>query len=336
METGHANLTLAVALAAGVVGQSLARQLRIPAIILLLLLGVFLGPEGLGWVRPDSLGTGLFGIVDFAVAIILFEGGLNLELSRLRRQEYPIRGLITVGALITFAGSTVAVKMFLGWEWELALLFGSLVIVTGPTVIAPLIRTLRLRPHLKTVLEAEGVLIDPIGALWAILVLHLVIGSGSQTLAGETLGLLGSLVLGISLGLAGGLFLAWILKIQALVPHGYENIFALASIVLLFHGADQVMSQSGILAVTIAGVVVGNSQTPMGRDLREFKDQLTILLVGLLFILLAAGVRLEDVEQLGWPGGFVISALILVVRPFGVWLSTKGSTLSWPERLFMS
>ena len=133
MTETHAGLTVAVALAAGVLGQSLARRLRMPGIVLLLALGAGLGPEGLGLVEPSALGAGLFGIVDFAVAVVLFEGGLNLEIPRLKRQEASIRRLITTGALVTIVGGSVAVAVLLRWPWELCLLFGSLIVVTGPT-----------------------------------------------------------------------------------------------------------------------------------------------------------------------------------------------------------
>ncbi len=152
-----AGLTLAIALAAGVLAQSVSRQARLPGIVLLLATGAVLGPEGAGWVDPDALGDGVFGIVDFGIAIILFEGGLNLEWSRLKRQEASIRRLITVGAAMTFAGAAALARLAMDWSWDLSLLFGSLVVVTGPTVVAPLLRDMRLQPRLRTILERRGV-----------------------------------------------------------------------------------------------------------------------------------------------------------------------------------
>ena len=157
MTDASAALVVAVALVAGVSVQMGAKLVRIPAIVLLLGTGAALGPTGLGWVRPAALGDGLFILVDFAVAVILFEGALNLDLARLRREERVIRLLVTVGALITFVGGTFAARLWLAWPWALATLFGALVVVTGPTVVGPLVRNLRLRPRLQTVLEAEGV-----------------------------------------------------------------------------------------------------------------------------------------------------------------------------------
>jgi len=321
-----------LALAVGIVAQSLARHLRIPGIVLLLFSGAALGPDGAGWVQPRGLGEGLFAIVDLAVAVILFEGGLNLEIRRLRRAQAPIRRLLTWGALVTLAGGASASHLLLDWPWPQALLFGSLVVVTGPTVVGPLIRNLRLRPRVATVLEAEGVMIDPIGAIIAVLLLELTLAPGAEAAASRSTYLLLQLGFGSVAGVLAGFAIAGLLRRKRLIPEGHENVFVLASVLLLAQGCDEIVSHSGILAVTVAGIVVGNLRTLVDRDLREFKDQLSILLIGLLFILLAADVRLADVESLGWGGIAVLAVLVLVVRPLNVGLATLGSDLSWRER----
>lgn len=330
-------LSFALALLAGMFAQAMARHLRIPGIVLLLLTGVALGPDGLGWVQPRQLGEGLFAIVDFAVAIILFEGGLNLEWSRLRRSGATIRSLITLGALITLGGGALAVHLILGWGLMQCLLFGALVVVTGPTVVGPLVSGLRLHPRISTVLEAEGVLIDPIGAILAVLILGLALSGdpGSLLIAqgGAGLARFGA---GTVLGIAAGFVLARVLRISRLLPEGLENVFVLSWVLLLYAGAETVLSHSGVLAVTVAGVVVGNTRSPVERDLREFKDQLTVMLIGLLFVLLAADVRFEQVQALGWSGLAVVGVLVFVVRPLGVWLCSLGSDLERGERLFLA
>ena len=328
--------TLAIALAAGVLAQSVSRQLRFPGIVLLLATGTLVGPEGLGWVRPDSLGEGLFSIVEFGIAIILFEGGLNLEWSRLRRQEAAIRRLITVGALVTFLGATLLSRLVLAWHWDLSLLFGSLVIVTGPTVVAPLLRTMRLRPRLKTVLEAEGVLIDPMGALLAGFVLPVVTTPEVLTVAAEVWTVTLSIGFGVVAGGAAGVLVVGALRYRLLVARGFETIFTLAAVVMLFEACDEIVAPSGLVAVTVAGIVVGNVETRAGDQLREFKDRLTIMLVGLLFVLLSADVALADVQALGSGGAVVVGALVLAVRPAGVWAATRGLTITPGERTFMS
>jgi len=331
----HPALTLVLALAVGIFAQSVSRHLRIPGIVLLLLAGACLGPDGLDWIDPRSLGEGLVAVVELAVAVILFEGGLNLEISRLRREQTPIRRLVTWGALITLVGGALAARWCLDWPWMRSFVFGGLVVVTGPTVVGPLVRGLRLRPRVATVLEAEGVLIDPIGAILAVLLLGIALESIDSIWAAPML-LATSLGFGAIAGLLAGFALARLLRVRNLVPEGYENIFALAYVLLLYQGCDEIVAHSGILAVTAAGVVVGNLRTRVDRNLREFKDQLTVLLIGLLFVLLAADVRFEDILALGWRGVAVVALLVLVVRPLNVGLSTLGSELTFRERLFVS
>ncbi|MFP6655935.1 MAG: sodium:proton antiporter [Myxococcota bacterium] len=330
-------LTFALALLAGMFAQTLARHLRLPGIVLLLLAGVLLGPDGMGWIQPRQLGDGLFAIVDFAVAIILFEGGLNLQLSRLRREGTAIRRLLTLGTLITLVGGALAVHSWIGWDLMTSLLFGALVVVTGPTVVGPLVSELRLKPRVATVLEAEGVLIDPIGAILTVVILRLALAGdpGSLVLEQSGAGLV-RIAAGLLFGVVAGFGLARMLRASKLLPEGLENVSVLAAVLLLFAGAESLVSHSGILAVTVAGVVVGNARTPVDRNLREFKDQLTVMLIGLLFVLLAADVRFEQVAALGWAGLGVVATLIFVVRPIVVWICTLGSDLSRGERLFIA
>ena len=331
-----AGLTLAIALAAGVLAQSLSRQARLPGIVLLLATGAVLGPEGAGWVDPNALGDGVFGIVDFGIAIILFEGGLNLEWSRLKRQEASIRRLITLGAAMTFAGAAALARLAMDWSWDLSLLFGSLVVVTGPTVVAPLLRDMRLRPRLRTILEAEGVLIDPIGALLVVFVLQIVTRPALDTVTHEAGLVAASLSFGLVAGLVAGALLVLAIRYRVLVASGFEHIFTLSAVVLLFEACGAVVEESGLMAVTVAGIVVGNFETGVGGELREFKDRLTVMLVGVLFVLLVANVALVDVLALGRPGLLVVVGLILVVRPVSVWAATRGLTLSGRERIFIA
>ena len=335
MTDENAALIVAIALAAGVSVQGVAKLVRIPAIVLLLAAGAVLGPEGLGWVRPAALGESLFVLVDFAVAIILFEGALNLDLKRLKREERVIRLLITTGALITLVGGTLTARLWLGWSWPLATLFGALVVVTGPTVVGPLVRNLRLRSRLQTVLEAEGVFIDPIGALLAVLVLQVTLATDPSQAAAGMRDLIGRLVAGLAIGAAGGYALTLVLRFEKLV-RGLENILVLAFVTLIFHLGEHVLSQSGLIAVTVAGVIVGNHENPVIDDLREFKDQLTLLLIGAIFILLAADVGTAEIQALGWPGAAVVGTLIMVVRPISVWVVTRGADLAAKERVFLA
>jgi NhaP-type Na+/H+ or K+/H+ antiporter len=336
VESAHPALTLVLALAAGVLAQAVARHLRLPGIVLLLGAGAALGPDGFGWVRPNDLGEGLLMLVELSVAVILFEGGLNLEIRRLRREGGAIRRLVLGGALVTMVGGAAAVHWLLDWDWMGALVFGSLIVVTGPTVIGPLVQELRLRPRVATVLEAEGVLIDPVGAILAVLMLEVALAPGADSVWSGTRELLTQVGFGAVMGAIGGFAIASLLRVRRLIPEGYENIVVLASVLLLFQICNEVAAPSGLLAAPIAGVVVGNLRSSVDRDLREFKDQLTVLLIGMLFILLAASVRIEDVMNLGWHGLAVVGALIFLVRPLSVWLATVGTELDWRERLLVA
>jgi len=336
MSPSSAALTFALALVAGVVAQATARHLRVPGIVVLLLAGVLLGPDVLGFVLPNALGSGLELIVGISVAVILFEGGLNLRADRLRREAGTIRRLITIGALVTAVGGALAARLFMGWSWELAILFGTLVIVTGPTVITPLLRRVKVGSNLKTILEAEGVLIDPIGAIIAVVVFEVVAGPITASSAVVTLlGVPGRLLLGAVIGLVGGLLIGFVLRRESWIPDNLMNVFTLAGVIALFEISNSILHESGIMAAPVAGMVVGNIQHRLKRELSEFKEQLTVMLVGLLFVLLAADVRLSEVYALGWGGVLTVAALMLVVRPLDAAVCTVGSSLSWRERAFI-
>jgi len=333
-------LTIAIALAVGIVGQAVAVHARIPGIVVLLGLGVLLGPAVLGVLFPESLGEALNLLVGFAVAVILFEGGLNLNLSRLRRTQRPIRQLLTVGALVTALAATLCARLVMDWSWQVSALFGTLVIVTGPTVINPLLRRLRVERTVSTVLEAEGVLIDPIGAIIAVVALEAALGSaalGSVESLQESLGLLtGRLGFGLIAGLIGGYVLAWLLRRRNLVPEGMENVFTLSLVLALYQGSNALMAESGIAAVTIAGMVVGNKSSHVQEDLKEFKEQLTIMAIGMLFVILAADVRLESLQALGLRGVLLVVLLVVLVRPLNVLFGTWGTALTLRQRTFMA
>ncbi len=334
-EAGAA-LTITMALAAGILCQSLARHLRMPGIVLLLLAGVLLGPDVSGVIDPETVRGALGPLIGIAVAVILFEGGLNLNIERLRREARVIQLLCSLGAVVTAVGGTLAARLILDWGWNESILFGALVIVTGPTVVTPLLRRLRVKHNLETILEAEGVLIDPIGAIIALVTLQVVLQPTSASLMSGLLGLTSRLMLGVLFGLVGGFLLGLLLRSHWLVPEGLENVFVLSFILLYYQASESILPESGIGTVTIAGIVVGNIRTRVSKEILEFKEQLTVMLIGMLFVLLAADVRLADVQSLGMPGVLTVVALMFVVRPVNVALSTRRSGLSFKEKLFLS
>ena len=340
MKPEHSNpqaaIAVALAMAAGMLAQTVARHLRLPGIVVLLAAGVLLGPDVAGLIEPSSLGAGLHVIVGFAVAVILFEGGMNLRWSRLKLEASVIRRLVTTGALVTAVGGALAARFVMGWDWILAVPFGTLVVVTGPTVVTPLLRRIRVRHQIATVLEAEGVLIDAVGAVLAVVTLQVVlIGPAVSTIAEGFGAVLGRLGAGLLMGVTAGFVIGFLLRFRKVVPDGLENVFTLSFVLVLFQVSNAWMPESGVMAVSAAGMVVGNMKTRVSRELMEFKEQLTVLLIGMLFVLLAADVRIESIRALGWPGVLTVAVLMFVVRPLNVMAGTYGSKMVARDRLFL-
>lgn len=330
------SLTLALAMLVGISAQAIARHLRLPGVVLVLAAGVLVGPDGLDLVRPGAMGGALHQFVGFAIALILFEGGLHMQLQRLRQQAVPIRRFVTLGALITAIGGTLTALLWMDWPWQLAILFGTLVVVTGPTVITPLVRRLRLHPHLATILEAEGIFIDAVGATVAVVALEVALVPTGESLAVAVTDVLRRLAAGAAVGAAGGALLALLLRRRHIVPDGLENMLALALALAVFQISNALVPDSGITAAIACGMVVSNTSSHVKVKLVEFKEQLSVLLVATLFVLLAADVRVARVLALGWPGVLTVASLMLVIRPLGVLACTRGTPLTRREKVFLS
>ena len=329
-------LTVAIALTAGMMAQSLAHHLRIPGIVLLLATGVLLGPDVANIVQPAGLESGLTIMVGFAVAVILFEGGMNLRIERIRRESRTIWMLLTLGALVSAIGGTLAAKIFLEWDWKVSALFGTLVIVTGPTVITPLLRRIKVRHSVATVLEAEGVFLDAIGTIVAVVALEVALSSTVENFSEGILHVVFRIGIGTLFGMIGGFAMVSLLRFRNLVPEGLENVFTLSLVFVLYFTANEFQPESGLVAVTVAGLMLGNSKTVVDRELKEFKEQLTVMLIGMLFILLAADVKIADIISLGISGISTVTALILLVRPLNIAAGTFGSELTMREKLFLA
>ena len=327
---------MALALVLGMVAQTLAHHMRVPGIVLLLAAGVAFGPDGLGIIHPAELGTALNVLIGFAVAVILFEGGMNLKIRRLKRAQRSIRQLIIAGGLITVAGGALAAHYILNWPWNNAILFGTLIMVTGPTVINPLLKRLKVKRSVATVLEAEGVLIDAVGAVVAMVALEAALSPHH----GSPLILAWNVFFRIGFGaVCGGITAAWLIflcQTKRWVPEGSTNVFTLSVVLVLFQGANMIVPESGIAAVIMAGFGVGNFSSYALRELLEFKEELTVLLIGMLFVLLAADVRLSQVIDLGWPAMGVVAVLMFLIRPLAVFTGTWSSGLTVKERWFIS
>jgi NhaP-type Na+/H+ or K+/H+ antiporter len=337
METSsfHITLLMVITVIAGITAQVLADYLKVPAIVFLLLFGILVGNDGFSLVQPSLLGSGLEVIVSLSVALILFEGGLSLDLRALGQVSGSIRNLVTFGTLITLMGAGMAAHWLGEFPWPIAFLYASLVVVTGPTVIGPLLKQVSVDRQVSALLEGEGVLIDPVGAILAVLVLNVVLNGNTDPL--EIMGqLLLRLSIGAGIGVIGGAILGWLLTTAKFMSEELKNLVVLATLWGLFDIAELLMSESGLMTTVVTGMMVRYVGIPDMRQLLRFKGQLTMLAVSVLFILLAADLSLDSIVALGWGSVFTVLALMWVVRPINIWICTLNSNLNWRQKLFAS
>jgi NhaP-type Na+/H+ or K+/H+ antiporter len=336
--TSHIALTIAVVVALGAAAQWLAWRARLPAILPLLLTGFFVGPV-LGWIRPaDLVPSGLlYPAISLAVGLILFEGGLTLRIPEVQEMRGVIFRLVTVGALVTFIGGSAAAYLLTDLSLPLAFLFGALIVVTGPTVIGPLLRIVRPVGRVANVLKWEGILIDAIGAMVAVLVFeYVLIGNRNEAVGQTVLLFLQFILFGTIAGVLGGLAMSWLLTRRA-VPDYLINVVALSGVFLVFSVASAMGPESGLLATVLMGAIVGNSGVPNINDLLSFKEDLTILFINLLFIVLAANIELNAFLGVLTPSGFALLAVVmLLLRPLNILVSTWRSQLRGNEKAYLS
>jgi NhaP-type Na+/H+ or K+/H+ antiporter len=328
-----------VAIVGGVLAQWVSALLRVPAIVPLLALGIGVGPQGLGLMpRPgEALPGGLPALVAIGVAIILFEGGLTLNFHDLKLAPRAVRNLLSIGAVVSFIGATICARYIAGQSWDVSLLYGSIMIVTGPTVIGPLLKLVPLTQRAHSVLLWESILIDPIGAIAAVLCLDLLVQEVGVFHAAPQL--VAKLLVGPIIGLSVGWLLSRWLKRRQLarrVNPQLDHLLALAMAIFAYGVSEWLVPESGLGAVVAAGFVLGNTMSRGFEELRQFKETITTLLVSILFMVLAADFDLRDVAPL-WPEGFLaIAALMAIVRPLQVMLCTRQTRLTWQERTFIS
>ncbi|MCS3904278.1 CPA1 family monovalent cation:H+ antiporter [Methylohalomonas lacus] len=330
--TGNTLLTLASIGAAGIACQWLAWFTRLPAILFLLIIGIVMGPVS-GYIDPDALfGDLLFPFISLSVAIILFEGSMTLKFSELRGLARVVRNLITVGAAVTWVISALAAYYLLDFSVGLAALFGAIVIVTGPTVIVPMLRSVRPNAKIANVLRWEGIAIDPLGALLAVLVYNYILsGQGADAFGSVMLTFLKTVGIGTVVGMLSAMATAFVLR-HHLVPEYLRNMFVLALVIGAFSVSDLLQHESGLLAVTVMGMALANTRNLDIEDILNFKETLSLLLISALFIILAARVELHQFAVIGWPALGVLAVIMFIARPLGVALSAWGSDLNWRER----
>jgi NhaP-type Na+/H+ or K+/H+ antiporter len=326
---------IVIAVIAGVVSQILSVIIGLPSIVMLFIVGIFLGPEVLGFLDPEVFGTGFETIIRLCVAIILFEAGLNLDKSEIKKHQKIILPLITYGALITMVFGAIFAIIITDLPWSLAFLFGSLVIVTGPTVIHPLLRRIKVESRLKNILETEGVIIDPIGAIIAIFVFELILEESHSLLFNVFL-VFWRLGMGIVIGVVGGYVIGKIVMKFSLIMEDFVDLFVLASALGIYALSEAVIPESGLMAAVASGAILGNMDIPEEEPLKKFKGKLSILVISVLFVLLAANLEIRHVISLGWGGVIVVLAILMIVRPLQIFLTTLGSDLRFNEKVFLS
>ncbi len=345
-------LELAGIIILGILAQWVAWKFKIPAILPLILIGLLVGPiaaeflseDGAKWIEPIWNGTkglfpgdGLYYFVSLAISIILFEGGLTLKREEIKNVGPSITKLITVGSAVTFFGAGVLAHYLFNLSWEISFLFSGLIIVTGPTVITPILRNIPLKKDVSAVLKWEGILIDPIGALVAVLVFEFISVGGGSGFTKTALVEFGKILLfGTSFGFTFAHALAFVIN-KKLVPHYLLNVVSLSTVLLVFVESEIFAHESGLLAVVVMGMVLGNGKLKNIKELLYFKESLSVLLISILFILLAANIDIKDLMLLyNWKTAVLFAVVVFVIRPLAVFLSTYKSKLKTNEKLFIS
>jgi len=332
------NILLSIA-SIGVLGiacQWFAWWVRIPSILFLLTVGIIVGPV-LNLINPDALfGNLLFPFISLSVAVILFEGSLTLKFEDIRGHGKTVSNLVSTGALITWLIIGYSTYHLLNLPIELAFLFGAIVVVTGPTVIIPMLRTVRPNTKVANVLRWEGIVIDPLGALLAVLVFDFIISGQQNNALGMIFLTFGKIIFsGLIIGFVSGWSIGELLRKQY-VPQYLRNIFTLISVFAIFVISEMIESESGLLAVTVMGITMANMKDMDIDNILDFKESLSVLLISALFIILAARIELHELIHVGWPAIILLGIIIFVARPISVFTSSIGSDLTVNEKLMVS
>jgi len=327
-----AALTLSLVIFAGIACQWIAWRVKLPAILFLLLTGMVVGPLT-GLLDTGKLfGDLLFPFISLSVAVILFEGSLTLRFHQIAGLSQVVRDLVSFGVIVTWLITAVVTRYALDFPWELCFLFGAITVVTGPTVIIPMLRTVRPTTAVANVLRWEGIMIDPIGAILAVLVYEFILSGSGGNAMGHTLFAFGKIIaVGFCLGSLFGYLYGVILRLHWM-PEYLHNVATLALVFIVFSASNYLQHETGLLTVTVMGVWLANMDDVMVDEILNFKESLSVLLISVLFIILAARIDFADFFRLGWPAVFVFLAIQFLARPLSVMVSAFRSKLTWPER----
>ncbi len=331
--TDNVLFTFAIIIFTGIVMIIVSHHLNIPAIVFLLAGGIIIGPEVLKIVDPGVFGDNFRTIVSLCVAVILFEGGLTLNPEGYKTAPKIIIKLLTIGVLITWLGSTILIYFIFQYSFTFSLLAGSLIIVTGPTVISPILKRLNVRNKIKHILHWEAILIDPIGVFIAVLAFEWLYTDHSISTHLYNFGF--RILLGVGLGFIGGLLSYWLLK-KKLIHDEQANIFVLTIAIMLFSVSEIIVHESGILTVIVAGFVLGWKKPAKLEGIIGFKSELTEISIAVLFLLLASNLNVENMLNQDWRIVLLIGLVIFVIRPLNIFISSFKSSITVRERVFLS
>lgn len=327
---------LASIAAAGIFAQWLAWRLRIPAIVLLLIAGALIGPVT-GFIDPvRDFGDVYRPAVSLAVAIILFEGGLTLNFKEISETSTAVRRMILVGGPLIWGMTTLAAHFVGGLSWPTAAVLGAILVVTGPTVIMPLLRQAKLAQRPASLLRWEAIVNDAIGALFAVVAFELfLVFHGTHHADRLALSVLVAFVAAIAGGIFFGRFIAW-LFIRGHVPEYLKAPVIFAAVLAAFVATNLILEEAGLLTVTVMGITLANTRIASLTEMRRFKETVTILLVSGLFVLLTAALDVAAVLALDWRAAAFVALVMFVIRPIAVFVATLGTSLSLKERIFVS
>jgi NhaP-type Na+/H+ or K+/H+ antiporter len=333
MESEHILQTIALAIFLGVAAQVISHKLRLPSIIFLMLFGILAGPQVLHVLRTHEIPDITSAAISLGVAIILFEGAMTLHIPDLKTAPKAILGIIVAGPFITMAVVTVCLHLILGLGFGVAMVIGSILVVSGPTVVGPLLARAGVGKRLHDVLTWESIIVDAVGAALMVVTLQFVVSGNdlNLTTAGH---FFGRLLLGGAIGYGTGKVLIFVIM-RKLVPHDLLNLVILGIVLLAYWGANHLASESGLLTVTVAGLMLGQIKHPSLERIKDFKEQLSTLLISFLFILLSSRIDLSKFGEFGWLMVPAVLSILFIARPLTIFLTTIRTALNLREKLFL-
>ncbi len=331
--------TLVFTVTAGVLSLILGAKVKVPSILFFLAFGIMLGPEFADLIQPQIFRDNFPQYISLMVALILFEGGSTLKFSQYREISKILRNLMSIGVVVTLVGVSLAARFLVHMPWDRAILFGAIMIVTGPTVVIPILRRLRVQEKVHNVLKWEAILIDPLGVIIAVVLFEfLVLNSGGM--AHSVFLLFGRLVIGGIFGVITGFMMVFCLTQRWLLrSEGKElgGLFVLFLTILSYGLSEFFLTESGLVTVTVAGIYFGNKKFPFHEEIDHFKDQVVRLALAILFVLLASNIPISEAQKISREGCLLIIILIMFIRPLGVLLSSwSDKNLSWKEKSFIA